>query len=354
MTTRLTQNLRIKFQKPLWSPSILQEQCPLPMEAAHLITDTRALASQIIHGHDDRLLVVVGPCSIHEPNQALDYAKKLQPLLSQYSDTLCILMRVYFEKPRTTVGWKGLINDPDLSNEFNINKGLKVARELLRDLSLLGVPAGTEFLDTIIPQYISDLVCWGAIGARTTESQIHRELVSGLSMPIGFKNGTTGNVDIALDAIISSSNPHHFLGVTSDGLAAITSTVGNHDTHIILRGSKGETNYQPSHIAQVSKALSRKKIEQGIMVDCSHGNSGKDHTRQKEVVASLCEQLARGERRLIGAMIESHLFEGSQKLSTPQTLQYGVSITDACVGFDETEQLLSQLSEAVLARRKLA
>lgn len=348
-----TQDLRIVKQKPLSSPAIIQEEFPIPDKSINLIVDTRRQISQIIHQCDDRLVVIVGPCSIHDIDIAQAYAEKLQKQLIKHHADLCIIMRVYFEKPRTTVGWKGLINDPDLNNEFNINKGLKLARQLLIHLSLLGVPAATEFLDTFIPQYVSDVISWGAIGARTTESQIHRELVSGLSMPIGFKNGTTGNTQIAVDAIISASHPHHFLGVTKDGLAAITKTSGNQDCHIILRGSNQGPNFSADNISRVIQQLQDKQLNQGLMVDCSHGNSNKDHRKQKAVVADLCKQIATGNQHIVGVMIESNLIEGRQTLTDKQTLTYGQSITDACIGFEETEQLLVQLAQAVRARRQI-
>ncbi len=348
--TNITDNLRINEQKPLITPALIHHELPLPENATNLILDVRRHASNIIHGIDDRLLVIVGPCSIHDTEAALDYASRLQKQISRFNNELCIIMRVYFEKPRTTVGWKGLINDPELDNSFNINQGIRKARELLINLTLKGVPAGTEFLDTIIPQYLSDIVSWGAIGARTTESQIHREMASGLSVPVGFKNGTDGNIKIALDAITSSSNPHHFLGVTKDGIAAITSTKGNQDCHIILRGSSKGPNYHPEQVAHVVEKLNDNKIENGIMIDCSHGNSNKDHSRQKNVVEEISRQISDGNKKIVGAMIESNIVEGKQDINN-SPLTYGQSVTDACVSWDETEILLQQLAEGVTKRR---
>ncbi len=346
-----TDDLRIITQRPLISPAMLLHEVPLPPQCAQSILDVRRIAANIIHQLDDRLLVIVGPCSIHDPLAALDYAKKLQQKIHEHANELHILMRVYFEKPRTTVGWKGLINDPDLDNSFNINHGLRLARKLLCDINLLGVPAGTEFLDSIIPQYISDLICWGAIGARTTESQTHRELASGLSMPIGFKNGTNGNINIAVDAITSASHSHHFLGVTKDGITAITATRGNQDCHIILRGGK-TPNYDSQHVAEVSELLQAKKINQGIMIDCSHSNSQKNHRNQKIVVDDVCQQIAAGNHKIIGVMLESNLLAGNQPLTNKDDLIYGQSITDACIDWAETECLLAKLAASVAKRRQ--
>ncbi|MCB1828146.1 MAG: 3-deoxy-7-phosphoheptulonate synthase, partial [Coxiellaceae bacterium] len=286
-----------------------------------------------------------------DPQAAIDYAKKLKTAIEEYKNTLCIVMRVYFEKPRTTVGWKGLINDPRLDNSFDINQGLRTARELLLEINNLGVPTGSEFLDTIIPQYISDLTSWAAIGARTTESQIHRELASGLSMPVGFKNGTMGSIDIAVDAICAAKEPHHFLGVSKQGIAAIVSTEGNSDCHIILRGSKTGTNYDAASIAETAKLIEARKLPARIMVDCSHGNSSKNYTKQKDVLNSLCGQKQQGNQSIFGLMIESNLVAGNQALIPNEPLIYGKSITDACVDWEETQAFLKKLNDTVLSTR---
>lgn len=348
-----TDDVRICSLQPLISPANLIAEIPLNKKATELIIQTRQQASEIIRGYDDRLLVIVGPCSIHDVDAALEYAVLLQKAKNKFADELCLIMRVYFEKPRTTVGWKGLINDPYLNNSFNINQGLQLARKLLTNLADLGVPAGTEFLDTIVPQFLSDAISWGAIGARTTESQVHRELASGLSMPVGFKNGTEGNVQTALDAIYSAQHPHHFLSVTKQGYAAIVSTKGNDSCHIILRGSTQSTNYSSEHITQVSDALAVNQLNPGIMVDCSHGNSQKDHTRQVNVANDLISQLCRGNQVITGIMIESNLLAGKQKLIPGEKLCYGQSITDACLGWNETLDVLENLARGVAARRNL-
>ncbi|HFD88167.1 MAG TPA: 3-deoxy-7-phosphoheptulonate synthase, partial [Gammaproteobacteria bacterium] len=306
----------------------------------------------ILHGDDDRLLVVVGPCSIHDPEAGLEYARRLVKQREAYKDTLEIVMRVYFEKPRTTVGWKGLINDPGLDGSFHINKGLRIARDLLQQINSMGLPTATEYLDLISPQYVADLISWGAIGARTTESQVHRELASGLSCPVGFKNSTDGDMQIAIDAIGSSSNPHHFLSVTKAGHSAIFSTTGNPDCHIILRGGNGEPNYDAEHIEQATAQLEKAGRTPRLMVDCSHANSRKQHERQIEVAADIANQIAGGENRIIGVMIESHLQPGRQNAKPGQTLEYGKSITDACIGWDDTLPVLEQLSQAVRKRRE--
>lgn len=342
-----TDNIRIKQLRPLISPGLLIDETPLSEKAAALIAETRESIQAILNQEDDRLLVVIGPCSIHDPNAAIDYAKKLKNLIEQYKDRLCIVMRVYFEKPRTTVGWKGLINDPKLDGSFDINQGLRTARQLLLKINDLGVPTGSEFLDTIIPQYISDLTSWAAIGARTTESQIHRELSSGLSMPVGFKNGTRGSIDIAVDAICAAKQPHHFLGVSKQGIAAIVSTEGNPNCHIILRGSTSGPNYDPEHIKKTETLLAARHIPERIMVDCSHGNSSKDYKKQKEVIASICDQKNNGNRSIFGLMIESNLVEGNQSLIPEKDLTYGQSITDACIGWDETETVLKKLYDTM-------
>lgn len=347
-----TDDLRIKDLRPLVSPAILMEELPITETVANLVSQTRHDAEKIIHGRDDRLIVVVGPCSIHDPKAALEYAQKLKPYVTKYQDELLIIMRVYFEKPRTTVGWKGLINDPKLEGSFEINLGLRTARKLLLDIGNLGVATGTEFLDTIIPQFISDLISWGAIGARTTESQIHRELASGLSMPIGFKNGTTGNVQIAIDAIRAAHHSHHFLSVTKQGIGAIVSTAGNNACHVILRGSNTGPNYDAESIAATVKLLQDAELPPRIMIDCSHGNSSKDHNRQKIVVESLCEQMSHGSKFICGVMIESNLVAGKQPLHHGKDLVYGQSVTDACISWEDTKPLLKVLADAVKQRRE--
>ncbi|CAO1634142.1 unnamed protein product [Parajaminaea phylloscopi] len=349
---------RVTGYEPLISPSLLLHEIPVPPQAQKVIARARALASAVINGHDDRLLVVVGPCSIHDPEQAKVYAARLAECVERYRDTLVIVMRAYFEKPRTTVGWKGLINDPDINGTYQINRGLKIARKLLVDLTAAGVPVACEVLDTISPQYTSDLYSWGAIGARTTESQLHRELVSGLSMPIGFKNGTDGGIGVAVDAIRASSQPHAFMGVTSQGLAAIVKTAGNADLHIVHRGGAKGTNYGPESIAASREQLVKAMPERhpSIMVDASHGNSSKDFRNQPKVIDSVAHQLASGERAITGVMIESHINEGKQGEPAGgkvEELKYGVSITDGCVSWETTEQLLAQLDEAVRKRRQL-
>lgn len=347
-----TDNLRIKAVRPLTPPLLLIEELPLNHEIANLIYNTRSLVQAIIQGKDDRLLVVVGPCSIHDPKAAIEYAYRLKACIDQYTDELCIVMRVYFEKPRTTIGWKGLINDPTLDGSFNINQGLRIARRLLLKINQIGVPTGSEFLDTIIPQYISDLTSWAAIGARTTESQTHRELASGLSMPIGFKNGTTGNVQIAVDAVLAAHHPHHFLGVSKQGIAAIISTEGNPNSHVILRGSTEYPNYDSQSIEKTVKKLKAIHLPPRTMVDCSHGNSNKDHKKQIEVLDSLCDQIRQGSFYLFGVMIESNLLEGKQILETHKPLIYGKSITDTCISWEDTKTALNKLAEAVIKRRK--
>lgn len=348
----VTDDVRIRGLRPLISPALLMEEFPITPEATNTVVDARKATTDIIQGRDDRLIVVVGPCSIHDPQAALDYARLLEQYRERLVDDLLIIMRIYFEKPRTTVGWKGLINDPDLSQRFDINKGLKISRKLLLDLAALGMPAGSEFLDTIVPQYISDLISWGAIGARTTESQVHRELSSGLSMPIGFKNGTRGNMQIAIDAIGAARHPHHFLSVTKEGLAAIVSTTGNDTCHVILRGSSQGTNYEPEHVAEATHLLEKAGLTNRLMIDCSHGNSNKDHNRQPLVVDAVCEQLRAKQMAIGGVMIESNLVAGNQSLTADKPLTYGQSVTDACVSWEQTAPLLEQLAQAVQQRRK--
>ena len=320
-----------------------------------LITQTRRSIHNIMAGQDDRLLVIIGPCSIHSPEAALDYARRLQPLREQFKDSLEVVMRVYFEKPRTTVGWKGLINDPYLDESYRIDEGLRIARQLLIEINRLGMPAASEFLDVISPQYIGDLISWGAIGARTTESQVHRELASGLSAPIGFKNGTDGNIRIATDAIQSASRGHHFLSVHKNGQVAIVRTNGNQDCHVILRGGKAP-NYDAASVAAACKDLEAAGLPPALMVDCSHANSSKKHEKQLDVARDIGAQIAGGSRSVFGVMVESHIHAGAQKFSPgkddPRALEYGKSITDACLGWDDSVALLEALSDAVLARRK--
>ena len=323
-------------------------------EVESLIASTRKNIQRIMNGQDDRLLVVIGPCSIHNPQAALDYARRLQAVREQYAGELEIVMRVYFEKPRTTVGWKGLINDPYLDGSYRIDEGLRIARQLLIDINRLGVPAGSEFLDVISPQYIGDLISWGAIGARTTESQVHRELASGISAPIGFKNGTDGNIRIATDAIQSASRGHHFLSVHKNGQVAIVHTDGNKDCHVILRGGKAP-NYDAASVAAACKDLAAAGLPASLMVDCSHANSSKQHDKQRDVARDIAGQIAGGSRGIFGVMIESHLAAGAQKF-TPgkddvQRLEYGKSITDACINWDDSAAVLHTLSQAVKARR---
>ncbi|KAI0026794.1 hypothetical protein K488DRAFT_91858 [Vararia minispora EC-137] len=348
------QDRRVIGYDPLIQPSLLRHETPSSQKSQRTISQARYSAARILAGRDDRLLVVVGPCSIHSPEQAIAYAQLLHEKISQWPNLL-IIMRAYFEKPRTTVGWKGLINDPDIDGSFRINKGLRIARQLLCDLTDLGVPVGSELLDTISPQYISDLISWGAIGARTTESQLHRELASGVSFPIGFKNGTDGSVTVAIDAMRSSSNPHAFMGVTEQGLAAIVKTRGNQDVHIILRGGTTGPNFASEHVRRAATAMvkARPHAHASVMVDCSHGNSQKDHNNQPKVVSDICDQLAAGERNITGVMIESNINSGRQDVPPegPATLKYGVSITDACVDWQTTVGMLTGLNEAVAKRR---
>jgi len=348
MTHIKTDDVHISELRPLLSPAILMEELPISDNTAVLISQARKDIESIINGRDDRLLIIVGPCSIHDPAAAMDYAQRLRAVVSQFGPELLLVMRVYFEKPRTTVGWKGLINDPDLDGSFNINHGLRVARRLLVDIADLGIPSGCEFLDTISPQFFADLVSWGAIGARTTESQVHRELASGLSMPVGFKNGTDGNVQIAVDAIGAASHPHHFLSVTKQGISAIVTTSGNKDCHIILRGSSSGPNYDEASIKAAATLLQKKGLPPRLMVDCSHGNSNKDYSRQPIVAAELAEQIANGSQAICGAMLESNLYDGNQ----PEPKAYGVSITDACISWDSTVSTLNTLAAAVKARRE--
>ena len=344
-----TDDIRISGMQELLPPESLMEDQPISESSSKLVFESRNKISQIINQNDDRLIVVVGPCSIHDPKAALDYAGNLIEASKKYEESLQIIMRVYFEKPRTTVGWKGLINDPDLDNSFNINKGISLARQLLRDLNDLGICAGTEFLDVITPQYLADLVSWGAIGARTTESQVHRELASGMSCPIGFKNTTEGDIKVAVDALKSAKMPHMFLSVTKEGRSAVFSSSGNEDCHVILRGGK-EPNYEPEHIDTTSNLLAESGLRASMMVDMSHGNSSKQHKQQIDVCKNICGQLASGESRITGVMIESNLVEGNQSIKRKQDLVYGQSITDACLSWQDTEGCLESLSEATLKR----
>ena len=344
-----TDDIRIQDIEPLISPAILIKDYPATTEIAKMVATTRKNAENIISGHDDRLLVVVGPCFIHDPQAAVDYASRLKEQMARFEKDLVIIMRVYFEKPRTTVGWKGLINDPFMNHTFDINRGLHMARGLLLRLGDMGVPAATEFLDTITPQYIADLITWGAIGARTTESQVHRELASGLSMPVGFKNGTSGSLQIAVDAIVSSSCPHCFLSVTKQGVSAIVSTTGNKSCHLILRGSSLGPNFDEDHVKEAEEALQKAGINNRIMIDCSHGNSCKDYRKQPAVAANIAEQISSGSEQVVAVMIESNIVEGAQPLSSD--LVYGKSITDQCIGWETTVEVLETLADAVRKRR---
>ena len=354
--TSQTDDQRIKDVTPLPPPEHLIKFFPIAGTAVEkLVGDTRQAVRRILHGDDDRLLVIIGPCSIHDPAAALEYARRLKAERAKYADTLEVVMRVYFEKPRTTVGWKGLINDPYLDESYRIHEGLRIARQLLLEINRSGVPAASEFLDVISPQYIADLVSWGAIGARTTESQVHRELASGLSAPIGFKNGTDGNIKIATDAIQAAARPHHFLSVHKNGQVAIVETKGNKDCHVILRGGKAP-NYDAASVATACKELDGAKLEPRLMIDCSHANSSKQHLRQIDVARDIAAQVGSGSRQVFGVMVESHLSDGAQKFTPgkddPAQLHYGQSITDACIGWDDSLGVLETLSEAVRARRK--
>jgi len=346
-----TDDLRIAGLGPLLPPAILMEELPLTERMSETVSAGRTLVAKALRGEDDRLVVVVGPCSIHDPAAALEYAGRLQSEAASLAGELIVVMRVYFEKPRTTVGWKGLINDPELDGSFHINKGLRIARKLLCDLAAAGIPTGCEFLDPITPQFITDLVGWGAIGARTTESQVHRELASGLSVPVGFKNGTDGNLQIAIDAIRSAAHPHRFLSVTKQGLAAIVATRGNPDTHVILRGAASGPNYDPASVAKACTALQAAGLPQRVMIDCSHGNSAKDPRKQAIAAESIATQMAAGNRGIVGVMIESHLIGGRQNCVPGQQLTYGQSITDACASWEETVPMLRRLADGVRARR---
>jgi len=345
-----TEDLRIQSIDDVITPAQLHEEFPISDAAAELIHATRLTVHHQLHGEDHRLLVIVGPCSVHDPHAAEEYARGLVEAAPAFEDQLVMAMRVYFEKPRTTVGWKGLINDPDLDGSFNINKGLRTARKLLLDLNNLGVPAGSEFLDIVTPQYFTDLISWGAIGARTTESQVHRELASGLSCPVGFKNGTGGDIQIAVDAIRAARHPHHFLSFTMAAHSAIFHTSGNEDTHLILRGGK-QPNFDAASVDAAGQALVKAGLSDRLMIDFSHANSKKQHERQREVCRDVAAQITAGEDRIMGVMIESHLKAGRQDAKPGQPLVYGQSITDACIGWSDTRTMLEELAEAVEQRR---
>jgi 3-deoxy-7-phosphoheptulonate synthase len=346
-----TRDLRVTGFRPLLPPAILLEELPLSETGSATVARGREEIVKILTGEDDRLVVIVGPCSIHDPAAGLEYGHRLRKLADEVAADLCIVMRVYFEKPRTTVGWKGLINDPHLDGSFAINEGLRRGRRLLLDLAEMGLPAGCEFLDPISPQFMSDLVAWGAIGARTTESQVHRELASGLSMPVGFKNSTGGGVQVAIDAVRSAAHPHSFLGVTEQGLCAIVSTTGNDDCHVILRGGHTGPNYDAAHVHKVSEALRGAGLPARIMIDVSHGNSSKDYRRQPVVAKVIAEQVAAGDAAIIGLMMESFLVEGRQELKEGTPPRYGQSITDPCMSWETTAPVLHELADAVQARR---
>lgn len=333
-------NLHVQSTKSLLTPNELKAELPLGDRATETVLAGREAVKAILRGEDPRLLVVVGPCSIHDPKAAMEYATRLAKLREELNDRLCIVMRVYFEKPRTTIGWKGLINDPHLDGSYDIETGLKIGRKLLLQINELGLPAATEFLDPIVPQYIAELITWAAIGARTTESQTHREMASGLSMPVGFKNGTDGSLQVAIDAMTAARNSHSFLGIDQDGITSIVTTTGNHDGHVVLRGGRVRTNYDPESIAEAVADLNKAKLPPRLMVDCSHANSGKLHTKQEEVWNNVIEQRAGGNEFITGVMVESFLSEGNQPLKDGCNLKYGVSITDACLDWESTERML--------------
>jgi 3-deoxy-7-phosphoheptulonate synthase len=349
-STRLD-DVRIREVRPLISAALLQYELPADARTQAFIEEMRREVAAVVHGSDPRLLVIVGPCSIHDRDQALEYARRLRALSGELRDDLLLVMRVYFEKPRTTVGWKGYINDPRLDGSFRINEGLRRAREVLLEIAKLGLPAGTEFLDLLSPQYIADLVSWGAIGARTTESPSHRQLASGMSCPIGFKNGTDGGVQVAADALVACGAPHAFMGMTKMGQVAIFETAGNDDCHVILRGGTRGPNYSAGDIEAACAALAKSGVLQRVMVDCSHANSRKDYSKQVDVAREVGEQVARGDKRVLGIMIESHLHEGRQDLKPGVPLKEGVSITDACIGWEKTEGVLRDLAVAARKRR---
>ncbi len=349
-----TRDIRIAGYEPLLSPAALLYELPLSDEATAVVEGTRAEVRAVLNGSDDRLLVIVGPCSVHDPVAVLDYAGHLNTLRKQVVEDLLIVMRVYFEKPRTVTGWKGLINDPGMDGGHDVHHGLRVARRLLLDIVTLGLPVGCEWLDLITPQYINDMVTWGSIGARTTESQVHRQLASGLSMPVGFKNGTDGDVQVAVDACRASAVGHTFFGVTPVGAVAVVETIGNPDTHVILRGGRAAPNYGASHVAKALDLVASAGLPRRLMVDASHGNSGKDHRRQPMVAASIAEQVAAGEHGLTGVMLESFLVEGKQEPGPSAALTYGQSVTDACMDFGTTVAVVEELAAAVRSRRRAA
>jgi 3-deoxy-7-phosphoheptulonate synthase len=351
LATRLD-DLRIRQVRPLISPALLQDDYPADAAVQAFVEASRQQVAAIVHGTDPRLLAVVGPCSIHDSEQALEYARRLRALAPELAPDLLLVMRVYFEKPRTTVGWKGFINDPRLDGSFHMNEGLRLARSLLLDITRMGVPVGTEFLDLLSPQYVADLVSWGAIGARTTESPSHRQLASGLSCPIGFKNGTGGGVQMAADALVSCRSPHAFMGMTKMGQAAIFETAGNADCHIILRGGSRGPNYHPADIDAACSILHKSGVCERVMVDCSHANAAKNYLRQLDVAHDLAGQIAGGEQRILGLMIESHLKPGKQELTLGVPPEYGVSITDGCIGWEQTEVVLRELAHAARERRR--
>ncbi len=352
---RKTDDLRITQVRPLIPPAILLEEIPTSERASNVVADARSAIAAALEGRDPRLVVVTGPCSIHDTKAALDYAARLHRLAVRYADHLIVVMRAYFEKPRTSVGWKGLINDPDLDESFHINKGLRLARQFLLDVNDIGLPTGSEFLDTQIPQHIADLTSWVAIGARTTESQVHRELASGLSMPVGFKNSTDGNTQTAVDAVLTARSPHWFPSVTKHAVSAIFQTRGNEHCHVILRGgTRSGPNYEADHVARVCAKLTAKGLPEAVMIDCSHGNSLKDHARQAEVAAAIAGQVAAGSWQVFGAMIESHLLEGRQDYVPGKPAVYGQSITDACISLEQTEPILEQLARAQQTRGRRA
>lgn len=353
MSATRTDDTRIEQSGELLAPMQIMRELRADETVLAHVAHARSVIHDVLRGADDRMFVIVGPCSIHDPAAALDYARKLKPLADELAHEIIVVMRVYFEKPRTTVGWKGLINDPDLDGSFRINHGLRVARKLLRDINALGVPAGCEFLDIISPQYLADLVAWGAIGARTTESQVHRELASGLSCPVGFKNGTDGNVKLAVDAVQAASHPHHFLAVTKQGQAAIAATSGNRDCHVILRGGK-QPNYDAASVEAACAAIGKAGLPARVMVDASHANSGKNPDNQPRVIADIAAQLEAGESRIVGVMVESHLVGGRQDLLPDRPLTYGQSITDGCIGWDDSVRVLERLAAAVRRRREVA
>ncbi|UOE18083.1 3-deoxy-7-phosphoheptulonate synthase [Thermobifida halotolerans] len=349
-----TNDTRVVSYQPLVAPHDILAELPMGPERTALVEDARAEVKRVLDGEDDRLLVVVGPCSVHDPASALDYARRLKALIPTVASDLCVVMRVYFEKPRTTLGWKGLINDPGLDESFDVHRGLRTARRLLLDIGSLGIPAGTEFLDPITPQYIADAVTWGAIGARTTESQVHRQLSSGLSMPVGFKNGTDGDVQVAVDACRAAAGSHTFFGVDPNGSAAVVSTSGNPDCHVILRGGRSGPNYDAVSVSAALDVVEAAGLPRRLMIDASHANSNKDHLRQPGVAQDIAAQVAEGQTGIIGVMLESFLVPGAQKLGDPSSLTYGQSITDKCMGWETTEEVLAGLADAVRTRRKTA